>query len=292
MSYFAVAETPTSLRSGRFGASRMWRDRSIKMSIYYLVRMPKRRPEGMRGPTMYEVRLVDRPIREDVLFHVARHLGTLEAGWSWFMREGRDHKAWKSLDGQRESVPGAPAKETTRRAGPAGACHVLGLRPTAGGAPEPQVLHPGCLIAVCAAGDSQPCSAAVKGYLGQVHGRREVGQEGQVAARLPEGLGRAYAAVARRPSGRAPMLGVPRCGGARLQRQRLSPLAQVPPVCERREHDECAFGGSSRRQALMVTPDGGRGDRGRRRAVGGRNRFLRLPLRRGTCRQLHAGAVA
>ena len=67
--------------------------------------LKKRPPMRMRGPTLNEVRLVDRLLHEEVLSFAARGDGNLPEGLAWFASQGRGHKYWSFLDVQPENHP-------------------------------------------------------------------------------------------------------------------------------------------------------------------------------------------
>eukprot|EP00971_Amphidinium_carterae_P027796 548079-Amphidinium_carterae.1 len=59
----------------------------------------------MRAPTLNEARLFDRLVHEQILPHVARNDGTLEAGLRHYLDEGRAHSYWNLLECQPSSTP-------------------------------------------------------------------------------------------------------------------------------------------------------------------------------------------
>ena len=66
----------------------------------------KRQPDLMRGPTINEIRLVDRLIHEEILAYVAKNEETLEGGVAYYVSEmGRKSPFWSFLEGQREDQP-------------------------------------------------------------------------------------------------------------------------------------------------------------------------------------------
>ena len=62
-------------------------------------------PERFRRPTLSEVRLVDRLIHEEILPHVARGVGTVDEGLTFFLGPGRTHRIWDLLKPVPEIVP-------------------------------------------------------------------------------------------------------------------------------------------------------------------------------------------
>ena len=66
----------------------------------------KRQPDLMRGPTINEIRLVDRLIHEEILPYVAKNEETLEGGVAYYVSEmGKKSPFWSFLEGQREDQP-------------------------------------------------------------------------------------------------------------------------------------------------------------------------------------------
>ena len=61
-------------------------------------------PEGMRPPTINEVRRFDRTLHEEILRWIARDVGTLEAAISHYLEMGKDG-LWKLLDPVIRSLP-------------------------------------------------------------------------------------------------------------------------------------------------------------------------------------------
>eukprot|EP00972_Heterocapsa_arctica_P081513 12016577-Heterocapsa_arctica.AAC.1 len=78
----------------------------IELTEIYIRAFRRRQPDLMRGPTLNEIRLVDRLIHTDVLTYYAKNEGSLLDGLRWFMsNEGRRHRVWDVMEGQMENFP-------------------------------------------------------------------------------------------------------------------------------------------------------------------------------------------
>ena len=76
-----------------------------RLTIEFVRFFRRRPPECMRGPTLNELRLVDRLIHTDILSFVARGEGNLAEGLRWYLGDGRSHRVWDVLEPVLESTP-------------------------------------------------------------------------------------------------------------------------------------------------------------------------------------------
>ena len=76
-----------------------------RLHLTYIRKLRKRQPMRFRGPTLGEIREVDRMLHEEVLKFLAQGSGEFAPGISWFVDEGASHAFMKLLDGQSESAP-------------------------------------------------------------------------------------------------------------------------------------------------------------------------------------------
>ena len=88
-----------------------------RLTMEYVRTFRRRAPECMRGPTLGELRLVDRLIHTDILTFVARGEGSLSEGLKWYLTEGRGHRVWDVLEPVLECTPDR-GKERVHRALP------------------------------------------------------------------------------------------------------------------------------------------------------------------------------
>ena len=93
----------------------------MNLTAEYIRLLKRDAPDRMRGPTLHEVRLVDRLIHEEILGHVARQSGTLNNGVDWYLGPGRSHQIWSFLDPVAADVPdrGIEKAPQKRKVGPA-----------------------------------------------------------------------------------------------------------------------------------------------------------------------------
>lgn len=80
-------------------------DLYVRLTSSFLRTLKKEPPDRMRGPTLNEVRLVDRLIHEEVLEHVAKEEGNLNDGLEWYLGAGSSHKVWDFLEPVALEVP-------------------------------------------------------------------------------------------------------------------------------------------------------------------------------------------
>eukprot|EP00971_Amphidinium_carterae_P327386 6458717-Amphidinium_carterae.1 len=72
-------------------------------------------PEAMRSPTLNEARLFDRLVHEQILPHVARGDGSLEAGLRFYLNDGRTHSYWNLLEFQPAGTPDKGVERSLKR---------------------------------------------------------------------------------------------------------------------------------------------------------------------------------
>ena len=76
----------------------------------------KRQPELMRGPTIGELRMVDRQVHEEILNYAARGRSSVANGLTWFTGpEGRNHRLLRLLEGQTEDTPDLSLESPNKR---------------------------------------------------------------------------------------------------------------------------------------------------------------------------------
>jgi hypothetical protein len=85
-----------------------------------LVNFRRQLAEGFRGPTVNELRLVDRSIHGEILRQVSSGHATLEEGISWFAGEGERHALWSLGEQVPEATPDRRIERRVKVAQPSG----------------------------------------------------------------------------------------------------------------------------------------------------------------------------
>lgn len=75
-----------------------------RLTNFFMGKLREIPPDGFRPPTLNEVRRCDRVLHEEILRHISKGVGTLDAGLEWHLARP-EHRVWKLVEESTEGTP-------------------------------------------------------------------------------------------------------------------------------------------------------------------------------------------